>query len=91
MKIFEIFELKCGQFSEINQDNQNTFDHSGAKQISTHQILIFTGHLGVVKHTEAKKFWIGLNFIEIRDGSIFELWIQEHLYSVIQNLWPPLL
>ena len=52
-----------GQFTEINQDNQNNFYHSGAKQISTNQILIFSGHLGVVKHTEAKKFGIGLNFI----------------------------
>ena len=52
-----------GQFTEINQDNQNIFYHSGAKQISTNQILIFSGHLGVVKHTEAEKFGIGLNFI----------------------------
>ena len=52
-----------GQFTEINQDNQNIFDHSGAKQISTNQILIVTGHLSVIKYTEAKKFGIGLNFI----------------------------
>ena len=52
-----------GQFTEINQDNQNIFDHSGAKQISTNQSLNFSGLLGVLKHTEAKKFGIGLNFI----------------------------
>ena len=52
-----------GQFIEIKQDNQSIFDHPGAKQVSTNQILIFSGHLGVVKHTEAKKFEIGLNFI----------------------------
>ena len=52
-----------GQFTEINQGNQNIFDQSGAKQISTNQILIFSDHLGVVKHTKAKKFGIGLSFI----------------------------
>ena len=52
-----------GQFIEIKQDNQSIFFHPGAKQISTNQILIFSGHLGVIQHTEAKKFGIGLNFI----------------------------
>ena len=45
-----------GEFTEIKQDNQNIdFNKSNSD--------FFSGHLGVVKQTEVKKFGIGLNFI----------------------------
>ena len=79
------------QLTEINQGNQNIFDHSGAKWIQTSKFVLDLGHLGVVQHTQVKKLGIGLNFIEIRGGPMFVLRIQEHLNQVTQDLWPPLL
>ena len=46
-----------GQFTEINQDNQNIFDHSGAKQISTNQILIFFWSFGCGKRHRNQEIW----------------------------------
>ena len=82
---------KIAQFTEINQGNQNIFDHSGAKWIQTSKFVLVSGHLGVVQQTQVKKLGIGLNFIEIRGGPMFVLRIQEHLNQVTQDLWPPLL
>ena len=79
------------QFTEINQGNQNIFDHSGAKWIQISKFVLVPGHLGVVQHTQVNKFGIGLNFIQIRGGPMFVFRIQEHLIQVTQDLWPPLL
>ena len=83
--------LCAAQFTEINQGNQNVFDHFGAKWIQISKFLLVPVHLGVVQHTQVNKFGIGLNFIQIRGGPMFVFRIQEHLIQVTQDLWPPLL